>query len=59
MFNTPFNKKPMQPPRPHGDGCKIKVRKSATGSTIEFQGNCSKEQLEMAKLRIGEDQEED
>ena len=41
-------------PRPD-DGCKIKIKQKGDTKTIEFSGQCSKEQLEMAKTNLGAD----
>mgnify|MGYP001565041571 CR=1 FL=1 len=43
-----FGKQPREQ-RAQKDNCKIKIRNTADGKTISFEGNCSKEQIEMAK----------
>lgn len=37
-------------------GCKIRFKKTATGEQIEFVGNCSAEQIEMAKRMRNQEQ---
>jgi hypothetical protein len=62
MFNNPFNKPSMHRPQRQNTDCKIKMKKTADGgSQISFSGNCSKEQLQMAKLNLesGDDYEDD
>lgn len=34
--------------------CKIKIKKTANGREISFSGNCSKEQIEIAKSNISD-----
>ena len=46
MFENNF-RKPV--PQKNNGSCKIKIRNTPNGKTISFEGNCSKEQLEMAK----------
>lgn len=36
-------------PRQRSDDCKIKIKETSEGRTISFSGNCSKEQLALAK----------
>lgn len=48
-------KKPI-PQKVPKENCKIKIKQGRDGSkTISFQGTCSKEQLEMAKVMNGAD----
>ncbi|MEM3075065.1 MAG: hypothetical protein QW727_03950 [Candidatus Pacearchaeota archaeon] len=47
MFNKPYIKKSF-PNKPQ-ENCEIKVKKTKSGTSIVFKGNCSKEQIEMAK----------
>jgi hypothetical protein len=55
-----FNfKKPMPARQPKGEGCKIKIKNTASGRQIEFSGNCSKEQLEMAKMNMNSEEKEE
>jgi hypothetical protein len=46
MFENTFKPRPI--PR-RNDDCKIKIKNTADGKTISFSGNCTKEQLSMAK----------
>lgn len=56
MFN-PFNKNPTQQRSQQSrDGCKIKIKNTAKGREISFEGNCSKEQLAMARHGFLEDE---
>lgn len=57
MFENRFQKKPMQQQRPIKDNCKIKIKNTSTGRVLEFQGNCSKEQLSMAKMNLMNNEE--
>jgi uncharacterized protein (DUF1919 family) len=52
MFENKFARKPV--PKQKSE-CKIKIKNTPNGKTITFQGNCSKEQLEMAKIVTGAD----
>lgn len=45
-------KKPV-PQRVPKENCKIKIKNTKAGKQIEFSGNCSREQLEMAKMMNG------
>ena len=37
------------------ENCKIKIKQEGNTKTLAFSGNCTKEQLEMAKLNLGAD----
>jgi hypothetical protein len=59
MFN---NFKPAsQPQRPiqQKENCKIKIKNTAQGKTISFEGNCSKEQIQMAKMNFDAEESEE
>lgn len=60
MYN-PFVKKEMQPMRQmqQKEGCKIKIKNTRSGKQIEFSGNCSKDQLQMAKMNLESGNEDD
>lgn len=47
MFDN-FQRRPA--PVRKKDDCKIRIKNSSAGRTISFSGNCSKEQLQMAKF---------
>ena len=51
-----FGKPPRQVQKPD---CQIRIKNGAQGKTISFSGNCSKEQLEMAKYMNGADEIEE
>ena len=57
MFNSPF-KKPI-PQRTPKENCKIKIKNTKGGKTISFEGNCTKENIEMAKSMYGTDKVEE
>jgi len=42
-----------------GQGCKIKIKNTPSGKTIEFHGNCTKEQLSMAKMNLNDSDSSD
>ena len=44
MFGQKLIKQPRQ-----SDDCKIKIKRTDKGEEISFSGNCSKEQINMAK----------
>jgi hypothetical protein len=44
-----FFQKPVQKAK---EDCKIKIKNTKGGKQIEFSGNCSKEQLQMAKMNL-------
>jgi len=52
-----FFQKPAIPQHKPKENCKIKIKKTATGKTIEFEGNCTKEQLQMAKMNMDNPEE--
>ena len=58
MFNS-FKPTPTRQMR-NNDNCKIKIKNTSQGKTIEFSGQCSKEQIQMAKMNLmdGEETEE-
>lgn len=60
MFNN-FRQNPPPRPKPQGEGCKMKVRNSGNTKTVEFTGNCSKEEkIEMLKgMNMGLNEEEE
>ena len=61
MFENRF-KKPVPQSKPKGEGCKIKIKNTSKGREISFEGQCTKEQLEMAKFGMNDksfDVEED
>ena len=43
-----FGKAP-RPQRQNNGDCKIKIKNTADGKTISFSGNCSKEQIDVAR----------
>lgn len=49
-----FSPKPTQPKK---ENCRIRVKKTPQGKEIEFKGNCSKEQIDVARSQIGLDDE--
>jgi len=60
MFENKFiRRSTSQSIKPKGDGCKIKIKNTVKGREISFEGQCTKEQLEMAKFGIGEEDSED
>ena len=61
-MNFPFKKQIPQnyPPRriQNDEGCKIKIKTTKTGREITFHGNCSKEQISVARERLGLERDE-
>lgn len=49
-----FKKQPstIQRPVQQKENCKIRIKNTSSGKTIEFSGNCSKEQIQMAKMNF-------
>lgn len=45
-------KKPVQ--KPKNDDCRIKIKSTAHGKEIQFKGNCSKEQIQIAKENLSD-----
>lgn len=43
-----FGKAPRQQ-RQNSEDCKIKIKNTADGKTISFSGNCSKDQIDIAR----------
>ena len=41
--------KPVIPKKEKKDNCKIKFKNTAKGHEVQFDGNCSREQIEIAK----------
>mgnify|MGYP001594267289 CR=1 FL=1 len=52
MFESAF-KKPIRPVKSN-ESCKIKIKNTKGGRTISFEGNCSKEQLQMAQMGLND-----
>lgn len=46
-MNFNFKQRPNRPM--NTENCKIKIKNTAHGKELSFSGNCSKEQLQMAK----------
>ena len=60
MFNRLGNKPIQRPQRLPREDCQIKIKNSDGGKIISFRGNCSKEQLMLAKeMNNAENIEED
>jgi hypothetical protein len=50
-----FNfKKRQQQPKPKKEDCQIEVETRGDRKRIRFKGNCTKEQIEIARSQIGE-----
>lgn len=47
-------RQPQRVPKKQDDGCKIKIKKTSAGKQIEFEGKCSKEQIEVAKQQLND-----
>ena len=60
MFNNfnNFKKKPMINRPSSNEDCKIKIKNTKYGIQIEFSGNCTKEQISMAKINFDSDDSE-
>lgn len=60
MFN-PFNKKMEIKKFPkEKEDCKIKIKRTADGGkSISFSGDCSREQLEMAKINFSDNEDKE
>ena len=55
-----FKKQPeFKPKVEKKDNCKIKIKKTTQGKQIEFEGQCSREQISIAKENLGLRDEED
>lgn len=52
LIPSSFRKQPIQSPQKE-DNCRIRIKKTAKGKEIEFKGNCSKEQIAIAKENLG------
>ena len=50
MFGNPINRKPVI----SSENCKIKIKKTTKGKEIQFSGNCSKEQISIAKDNLSD-----
>lgn len=50
-LNNPFrkNQRPLGMPKPKKDDCKIKIKTKNGQKEISFSGECSKEQIQVAK----------
>ena len=44
--------------KPKEEGCRIRIRKTKNGKEINFSGNCTKSQLNLASGNIEADDEE-
>lgn len=52
MIQNPFRKQPI---RERKNNCKIKFKKTATGTQTEISPECTKEQIELAKQNQNSD----
>lgn len=63
QIKNPFRPQPvpqMRMVKPKKENCKIKVKKIGNSRQIEFSGNCSREQIEVAKNNLNlEDEKSD
>jgi hypothetical protein len=57
FLKRPQIQRPVQKTR--GEGCKIKIKNTSQGKTISFEGQCTREQLEMAKVNLDSDERDD
>ena len=60
MFENKFQKKPIVV-KPTGEGCKIKVSRDTHGrvTSIETNGKCQKDEIQLFKENLGSDISDD